>query len=215
MSGWIKIHRKIFENPFYFSEKFTRCQAWFDLLLLANFNDGFFYKRGIKVVVSRGQVGYDLDSLGLRWKWSRGKVDRFINELEKEKQVIRQKTNVTTLISIINYELYQSDDNTDSKADNKPDGHQTVNQTETNKNDKKNKKDKKVFIAPTQIEVENYFLENGYSRESAVKAFNYYNIASWSDSRGKNVINWKQKMLSNWFKAENKIHDMKNAGVCR
>lgn len=150
MSGWIKLHRKIFENPFYFSEKFTRCQAWIDLLLLANFKDGFFYKRGIKVEVSRGQIGYDLDSLANRWTWSRGKVERFIIDLENEKQVVRQKTNITTLITVINYDIYQSDDNADSNANNNADGNktvtQTVTQTETNKKDNKVNKDKEIII---------------------------------------------------------------------
>ena len=67
------------------------------------------------------------------------------------------------------------------------------------------KKNKKEFIPPTQIEVENYFAENGYSKESAVNAFKYYDISGWVDSRGAKVRNWKQKMLSVWFKEENRI----------
>lgn len=34
------------------------------------------------VEVERGQVGYDLETLGSRWRWSRGKVERFISILE-------------------------------------------------------------------------------------------------------------------------------------
>jgi len=67
------------------------------------------------------------------------------------------------------------------------------------------KKNKKEFIPPTQIEVENYFTENGYSKESAVNAFKYYDVSGWVDSRGAKVRNWKQKMLSVWFKEENRI----------
>jgi hypothetical protein len=106
------------------------------MIIIANHNDGFYYKRGIRVNVIRGQIGYDLDSLGKRWKWSRGKVDRFINELENDKQIVRQKNNITTLITVINYETYQSDSKAKSKADSKADGHQTVKQTEANKNNK-------------------------------------------------------------------------------
>ena len=119
--GWIKIHRKIFKNPFYFSEPFNRALAWIDLILLANHEDNFFYKRGIKVDVKRGQVGYDLESLGIRWKWSRGKVERFILELENEGQIVRQKNNITTLLSIVNYSEYQKHDKADSKANDKAD----------------------------------------------------------------------------------------------
>lgn len=117
MSGWIKIYRKIMENPLYFSEPFNRSLAWIDMLLLANHADSFFFKRGVKVEVKRGQIGYDLDSLAKRWKWSRGKVERFIKFLENDNQIVRQKTNVTTLISIVNYKDYQKDDKANDKAD--------------------------------------------------------------------------------------------------
>lgn len=63
----------------------------------------------------------------------------------------------------------------------------------------------KVFTSPTQIEVENYFIENGYTKESGLKAFNYYSSSNWKDSKGNQVKNWKQKMIGVWFKEENKI----------
>lgn len=120
MSGWIKLHRKITDNPLYFSEPFTRSMAWVDMLLIANHTDNFFFKRGIRVDIKTGQIGYDLDTLSKRWKWSRGKVERFLQMLEKDEQIVRQKTNVTTLISIVNYKEYQTDDKANRKANDKP-----------------------------------------------------------------------------------------------
>ena len=120
MSGWIKLHRKITDNPLYFSEPFTRSMAWVDMLLIANHTDNFFFKRGIRVDIKTGQIGYDLDTLAKRWKWSRGKVERFLQMLEKDEQIVRQKTNVTTLISIVNYKEYQIDDKPNRKANDKP-----------------------------------------------------------------------------------------------
>ena len=155
MEGWIKLHRQIIENPLYFSEPFTRCQAWIDMLLLANTKDGFFYKRGIRVEVIRGQVGYDIESLAKRWKWSRGKAERFLNVLEIDKQVIRQKSNVTTLISICNYNTYQSsnkpNDNPNTNANEHQTITQTVTQTEANKNNKNNKELKEVNTSVLEL----------------------------------------------------------------
>jgi hypothetical protein len=142
MSGWIKLHRQLMDNPLYFSEPFSRTQAWIDLLLLANHKENYFFKRGIKVNVSIGQVGYDMDSLGKRWQWSRGKVERFILHLEKEGNIVRQKNNVSTLISIVKYSEYQSDSKAKDKPNDKPNGHQTANQTDTNKNENNNKNEK-------------------------------------------------------------------------
>ena len=64
------------------------------------------------------------------------------------------------------------------------------------------KKESKVFIPPTLDEVVNFFDENGYT--NAEKAWNYYNDGDWKDSKGSQVINWKQKMRVVWFKDENK-----------
>jgi hypothetical protein len=50
-----------------------------------------------------------------------------------------------------------------------------------------------------------YFFENGYSEISAQKFYDYYSVASWKDSKGNKVKNWKQKAQAVWFKTENKI----------
>lgn len=66
-------------------------------------------------------------------------------------------------------------------------------------------KENRVFKAPALNEVESYFTENGYSKESAIRAFNHYDVADWHDTKGNKVINWKQKMQTVWFKPENKV----------
>lgn len=141
MEGWIKIHRKIMDNPLYLSEPFTRMQAWIDLLLLANHKEGFFYVRGNKVVVGRGQVGTSSRTLASRWQWSRGKVERFLKDLENDNQIEPQKNNVITLISICNYDDYQ---NTEPQTEPQTSHRQTTDepQTDRNKNDKKEKNEK-------------------------------------------------------------------------
>lgn len=73
------------------------------------------------------------------------------------------------------------------------------------KESKGNKKKETVFVAPTANEVQNYFFENGYTPDSGLKAFYYYDSANWKDSQGKQVKNWKQKMQGVWFKPENKF----------
>jgi len=145
-NGWIKIHRCMMDNPLYHSEPFNRTHAWIDLLLLANSNDNFFYKRGIRVNIQRGQIGHDADTLAKRWKWSRGKVERYFTMLESDGMIVRQKSNVTTLISICKYDDYQANDKANSKANDKANGHQTVKQTDTNKNVKNDKNEKNVEI---------------------------------------------------------------------
>jgi hypothetical protein len=69
----------------------------------------------------------------------------------------------------------------------------------------KDGKSNKTFIPPALSDVQDYFKENGYTTESASKAFNYYASANWVDSKGNKVKNWKQKMQGVWFKPENEI----------
>jgi hypothetical protein len=153
MSGWIKLHRKITDNPLYFSEQFNRSMAWIDLLLLANHTDNFFFKRGVRVDVKVGQVGYDLDSLAKRWKWSRGKVERFLLMLENDGQIARQKNNVTTLISIANYKEYQQDSKPNDKPNSKPNSKPNGNKQEG----EERKEDKYSFLSS--------LIENGFDEQ--------------------------------------------------
>jgi len=89
------------------SEPFTKGQAWVDLIGLATFEYTYFYVRGVKVELERGQVGWSEPKLADRWKWSRTKLRKFLNDLEKEQQIIQQKNNVNQVITIVNYEIYQ------------------------------------------------------------------------------------------------------------
>ena len=83
----------------------------------------------------------------------------------------------------------------------KQDNKETIKQL--NKEEEEKPKAKK-FVPPTQSEVISYFLEKGYTQEAACKAFDYYDVADWTDSRGRKIKNWKQKMIAVWFKEENK-----------
>ena len=76
----------------------------------------------------------------------------------------------------------------------------------TKDNSKDTLKDSKAkkFTPPNVYQVIQYFLDNGYTEESARKAFNYYKEGEWKDSSGKQVKSWKQKMIGVWFKPENK-----------
>jgi hypothetical protein len=147
MNGWISIHRKITENPIWLSEQFTRAQAWIDLLIIANHKDGFIMVRGNKLDVKRGQVGWSLQKLANRWRWSIGKANRFINELQIEGQIDIQKNRVSTVITIVNYEQYQNNGTQNGTQTVGQTGGQTGGQTEhrqtTNNNDNNDNKKKR------------------------------------------------------------------------
>ena len=131
--GWICIYRAIEEDPMYFAEPFTRMQAFIDLILITNHERTVFFKRGIKITVERGQTVRSEDELALRWKWSRGKVRRFLLELENDTKIVQQKTRLCNCISIVNYDKYQLGGTTDSTTNDTTD--RTTDSTTKNNND--------------------------------------------------------------------------------
>ncbi len=105
--GWIKLHRQVMEHPDYLAEKFTRMGAWIDLLLLAGHDAMTTRIRGIRVEAERGQVVMAEKELAPRWQWSRNKVRKYLAELQAAGQIVQQKNNVTSYITILNYDKYQ------------------------------------------------------------------------------------------------------------
>lgn len=79
-----------------------------------------------------------------------------------------------------------------------------------NTNLQSTRKPRTVFTPPTLDDVISYFKEKGYTEVAAKKAFEYYSAGDWKDSKGNQVKNWKQKMLSVWFKDENKDNSPKD-----
>jgi len=107
MEGWIKLHRQIQENEFYYSEKFTKQSAWIDLLLLATHTERTVYLKGVEIKLTAGQLCYSQVSLAKRWKWDRKTVAKYLETLRKRKMVDTRKSNITTIITIKKWYLYQ------------------------------------------------------------------------------------------------------------
>lgn len=211
--GWVKIYRSMMDHRNYDSEPFCRPMAWIDLILLANHKTGSFRVRGILVTIERGQVGYGLDELAERWQWSRGKVERFMRELEIEGEIVRQKNNVITLITIVNYE----DEQANNKAGDNTDGQQTVKQTEANKNVKNDKNVKKgvknkILFRESEIFDPKAFMMAFFGTEW--EALNtdleyYYNSAlNWSDSNAEKKVDWVAT-VRNWMQKDRRDGKLK------
>ena len=125
-SGWVRIHRKISENGLWFLEPFTKAQAWIDLFLNANHKDGVIQIRGNIIPIKRGQIGWSELTMCKRWMWSKNRTRKYLKWLEAEQQIIQQKDRyITTIITIINYEKYQSD-----TADDTAERQQTIHKQE-------------------------------------------------------------------------------------
>lgn len=120
--GYIKLYRKFHEDNAYWKENrvFSKAEAWIDILFLARFADAKLIVDGKIIHVLRGEYVTSELKLSSRWNWSRGKVRRYLNELEMEQMITRKRSSNSTIITVVNYDFYQGDDTTDDTTDEQP-----------------------------------------------------------------------------------------------
>lgn len=108
MSGWIKLHRGIFDH-WIASDPDYLC-VWLRMLTDANFEDKKHLFNGSLIEIKRGQIIFGLEAWSAKTGVTIAKLRRLLDILEKDKMINRQKTNKFSLISILNYTRYQDDD---------------------------------------------------------------------------------------------------------
>ncbi len=124
--GWIRLHRKTRDHWLWDNKEVkSKFEAWIDLLMMASHEDRSVYMKEQLVVIKRGEVCCSLNTFAKRWKWSTGKVRRFISVLKTDTMVVQQTTRVATHLSICNYDTYQGE----RHADGTPNGMSNETQT--------------------------------------------------------------------------------------
>jgi hypothetical protein len=131
--GWIKIHRQITEWEWYQDPNVFR--VFIHLLVTANHQ-----KRAWKgVTVERGQTVTSVASIALQTAISSQSVRTALKKLEKTENLTIKSTNRFCVITLCNYDTYQTENLPANKPANKQltNKQQTTNkQLTTNKNDK-------------------------------------------------------------------------------
>lgn len=120
--GYIKINRKILDNPFWMERPFDFSHAWIDLLLLASWKDHETISKGEVIQWKRGEVKTSYLKLAERWGWSVNKVRRTIRHMERLKMVTTDSTRHGTTLTIENYTIYQDGRSTNGTTNGRPDG---------------------------------------------------------------------------------------------
>lgn len=106
-NGYILLSRKMFNSDFWHAEKFSRAQAWVDMIFLAYNKESEIRVRGIAVPIERGQVVVPLSYLERRWRWSKNKIQRFLGDLTRYGYITQIKGRPVTVIVINKYNDYQ------------------------------------------------------------------------------------------------------------
>lgn len=171
--GWISLHRSI-QNHWLFQEerKFSKFEAWIDLILIANHKDGKVMHDGQLITVKRGQKLTSLRKLGNQWNWSITKVDKFLNILHDDGMIVLKKDTKKTLVTIVNYDVYQNEDI------------EKRQRNDTEKNQKENRKDSEKKQKETNNNVNN-----------VNKVNNDNNPQSVSDEDFKRIVDYYNKSI--------------------
>lgn len=110
MEGYIKIFRQI-RGHWLFKErrKFSRFEAWLDLLMIGAWKDHEVLLKGQLYTVCRGDVVWSQRELAKHWCWSEKKLRNFLRMLEKSSMIrLHTRPHRITQLSIVNYERYQN-----------------------------------------------------------------------------------------------------------
>ena len=112
--GWIKTYRQILDCWLWTDkEPYDKRSAWMYLLLTANHYDKKIMFNGELIVVKRGQILTSIRTLAEKWKWSYDKTLRFLRLIESDGMIEKESDKFRTLITIVNYEVFQDSPNTE------------------------------------------------------------------------------------------------------
>ena len=171
MTGWISLHRSI-QKHWLFEEKrkFSRFEAWIDILLMVNHTDNKIMHDGDLITVKRGQRITSLRQLGERWSWSITKVDKYLKTLESDGMLVVKKDTKKTVLTVVNYDDYQDGDfkkrhrKDSEKTEKKHRSNTEKTQKKTNNNDNKenneNNDNNDVVVGDDFASIYNLYQEN-------------------------------------------------------
>lgn len=105
--GFVAVYRSLLEHWVWQDKVFSRGQAWISLLLEANHEERKTLIDGNLVTVKKGEKITSIRKLSEQWGWSTNKVSKFLDNLEEDNMIIQKRDTKKTVITIVNYDVYQ------------------------------------------------------------------------------------------------------------
>ena len=140
-AGWFKFYRQIFDNPICTkdSEYFF---VWCYILTEVKYEEERALFKNEEIVLKKGQLLTTTKEIASRLNICESKVNRILKKLEIEKQIEKQTSNKNTLITVLNWDKYQSDEKQNEeqvKNKWKTNEEQMTNERQTSEEQVKNK----------------------------------------------------------------------------
>lgn len=108
MSGTVNIARSLFDHAVFNDEPLTQREAWIWLIMEASWKPRARRVGSVVVQTLRGQVASSVRFMAGAWKWTPAKVQRYLKRLEKMEMIQSQADTGVTVVTICNYDEYQS-----------------------------------------------------------------------------------------------------------
>lgn len=105
--GYVRLYRKILDNPIIWKDS-DHVAIWIYLLLNATHKEISVIFKGEKTILRPGQLIVGSKAIAEELNINYVKVHRVLNDFKVEKQIEKQASNKNSLITILNWEKYQS-----------------------------------------------------------------------------------------------------------
>lgn len=179
MSGYVKIYRTLMSKGYYSDSEYVH--LWVHLLMKATYcKKEYLFNNKIEHL-KPGQFITGRHSLVKETGINRSKIERILKCFESEHQIEQQTTNKFRIISILNWDEYQNDEqqNEQPVSSQRAASEQPVS---TIKKEKKEKKEKNIYadsVSMTENEYKKLLSENGeYITKKAIQLLSNYKLSS-------------------------------------
>jgi hypothetical protein len=197
LTGWVKNHREILDH--WVSQEPHMFALWQRLILEANHQETKKMFNGTLTTVMRGELVFGLEAWEAKTGISKKILRRCLKTLEYEGMVGRKRTNKCSIISIINYDKYQSTGSQEA-GEGQAEGKQRASKGQHRKNVKNGEN------------VEKKDIESGASIEASEPAIGFIPTNKYNTEGEEYPVT--QKQIDDWqaiYPAVNVLQEVKKA----
>lgn len=156
MTGWIKLHRKLLDNPIFLKPELL--QLFIYCLLRANHSETKIIWNGEEETLEKGCFLTGRKVISRDTEQGESAIYKRLKILEKSNVISLKSNNRFSVVKVLNYSVYQGEEfEKEQPSNNKVTTKEQ--QSNTDKNVKKYKNDKKYIYTPEELEILSFWNE--------------------------------------------------------
>jgi hypothetical protein len=127
--GWIKLWRKLLDNPLFTQKPHAWLHVWMTILLKANWRDGVFFDGTRKIPVPAGSWVTSAEKLAANTRTSRATIRCCLEFLQTTNSITITTTKRWSMLTVTNWAVYQMVDGSEQPSE-QPSGQPTLGEDE-------------------------------------------------------------------------------------